>query len=109
MANSSVRRVKTFSGGGGPQGHPPPGPYKTLPKQGSSRSLGSSSIDSSTGSHSTTSSRKSSNSSSVDSDDIRLKEISKNALDEIAAFEKFIEDYFENCDKSELPDKRAIS
>jgi len=109
VANSSVRRAKTFSGGGVAQGHPPPGPYKTLPKQGSSHSLGSSSIDSSTGSQSTTSSRKSSNSSSVDSDDIRLKEISKTALEEIAAFEKFIEDYFENCDKPHHSSKRTIS
>lgn len=101
-SNSSIKRAKTFSLGG-----PGPSPqkttnYKTLPKQASSRSLGSSSTDSSTtGSQSTTSSRKSSDSSNVSENGIS-KEISKDALEEIAAFEKFIDEYFETCDNNNL-------
>ena len=105
--SSSVKRAKTFSLGG-------PGPgivqtnYKTLPKQASSRSLGSSSTDSSQGSQSTASSRKSSNSSNLsDCSAISTNrtEISQTALEEIAAFEKFIEEYFESCDNNNIPNK----
>ena len=72
--------------------------------QASSRSLGSSSTDSSQGSQSTASSRKSSNSSSLSTDSSGTKvEISRGALEEIAAFERFIEDYFElACDNNNL-------
>ena len=77
--------------------------------QGSSRSLGSSSSDSSQGSQSTSSSRKSSNSSSLSSDSSATStkvEISRGALDEIAAFERFIEDYFDlACDNNNMVEK----
>jgi len=105
--SSSVKRAKTFSLGG-------PGPgvvqtsYKTLPKQASSRSLGSSSTDSSQGSQSTASSRKSSNSSNLSDSSAgsaNRNEISQTALEEIAAFEKFIEEYFESCDNNNIPNK----
>lgn len=107
QASSSVKRAKTFSLGG-------PGPgivqtnYKTLPKQASSRSLGSSSTDSSQGSQSTASSRKSSNSSNLSecsAGSANRAEISQTALEEIAAFEKFIEEYFESCDNNNIPNK----
>jgi len=106
-SSSSVKRAKTFSLGG-------PGPgivqtnYKTLPKQASSRSLGSSSTDSSQGSQSTASSRKSSNSSNISdcsAGSANRNEISQTALEEIAAFEKFIEEYFESCDNNNIPNK----
>jgi len=93
-ASSSVRRAKTFSLGGQAPGHVQTA-YKTLPKQASSRSLGSTSTDSSQGSRSTASSRKSSNSSSLSSDSAAKAEVSYGALEEIAAFERFIESYFE--------------
>ena len=74
--------------------------------QASSRSLGSSSTDSSQGSQSTASSRKSSNSSSLSTDSSSASakaEISRGALEEIAAFERFIEDYFDlACDNNNL-------
>ena len=73
--------------------------------QASSRSLGSSSTDSSQGSQSTASSRKSSNSSSLSTDSASTNkvEISRGALEEIAAFERFIEDYFDlACDNNNL-------
>ena len=77
--------------------------------QVSSRSLGSSSSDSSQGSQSTASSRKSSNSSSLSSDSSATStkvEISRGALDEIAAFERFIEDYFDlACDNNNRVEK----
>ena len=77
--------------------------------QVSSRSLGSSSSDSSQGSQSTASSRKSSNSSSLSSDSSATStkvEISRGALDEIAAFERFIEDYFDlACDNNNMVEK----
>ena len=77
--------------------------------QVSSRSLGSSSSDSSQGSQSTSSSRKSSNSSSLSSDSSATStkvEISRGALDEIAAFERFIEDYFDlACDNNNMVEK----
>jgi len=107
QASSSVKRAKTFSLGG-------PGPgivqtnYKTLPKQASSRSLGSSSTDSSQGSQSTASSRKSSNSSNLSdcsAGSAARTEISQTALEEIAAFEKFIEEYFESYDNNNIPNK----
>ena len=107
QASSSVKRAKTFSLGG-------PGPgivqtnYKTLPKQASSRSLGSSSTDSSQGSQSTASSRKSSNSSNLSdcsAGSAARTEISQTALEEIAAFEKFIEEYSESCDNNNIPNK----
>ena len=95
---NSVKRAKTFSLGGG--NHPiVTVAYKTLPKLSSSRSLGSSSTDSCQSSQSNASSRKSSNSSSL-SDNSEGREISEDALQEIAAFEKFIEEYFENCDNN---------
>jgi len=102
-SSSAVRRAKTFSLGAQGPGHTQPA-YKTLPKQASSRSLGSSSTDSSQGSQSTASSRKSSNSSSLSTDSSGTKvEISRGALEEIAAFERFIEDYFElACDNNNL-------
>ena len=84
--------------------------YKTLPKQASSRSLGSSSTDSSQGSMSTASSRKSSNSSNISDSSAgsnNRNEISQTALEEIAAFEKFIEEYFESCDNNNIPNKPA--
>jgi len=108
QASSSVKRAKTFSLGG-------PGPgivqanYKTLPKQASSRSLGSSSTDSSQGSQSTASSRKSSNSSNLSdcsAGSATRTEISQTALEEIAAFEKFIEEYFESCDNNNIPSNK---
>ena len=77
-----------------------------FPTQASSRSLGSSSTDSSQGSQSTASSRKSSNSSSLSTDSSAASakvEISRGALEEIAAFERFIEDYFDlACDNNNL-------
>ena len=78
-----------------------------IPPQASSRSLGSSSTDSSQGSQSTASSRKSSNSSSLSTDSSSAStnkvEISRGALEEIAAFERFIEDYFDlACDNNNL-------
>ena len=77
--------------------------------QGSSRSLGSSSTGSWQGSQSTANSRKSSNSSSLSSDSSATStkvEISRGALDEIAAFERFIEDYFDlACDNNNLVEK----
>ena len=77
--------------------------------QASSRSLGSSSTDSSQGSQSTASSRKSSNSSNLSSDSSATStkvEISRGALDEIAAFERFIEDYFDlACDNNNMVEK----
>ena len=77
--------------------------------QASSHSLGSSSSDSSQGSQSTASSRKSSNSSSLSSDSSATStkvEISRGALDEIAAFERFIEDYFDlACDNNNMVEK----
>jgi len=104
--SSAVRRAKTFSLGAQAPGHTQPA-YKTLPKQASSRSLGSSSTDSSQGSQSTASSRKSSNSSSLSTDSSANSstkvEISRGALEEIAAFERFIEDYFDlACDNNNL-------
>ena len=84
-------------GGGGPGGGGQPG-YKTLPKQASSRSIGS--TDSS---QSTASSRKSSNSSNTSDCSLASAagaEISQSALEEIAAFEKFITEYFENSDNN---------
>jgi len=103
--SSAVRRAKTFSLGAQAPGHTQPA-YKTLPKQASSRSLGSSSTDSSQGSQSTASSRKSSNSSSLSTDSSSASakaEISRGALEEIAAFERFIEDYFDlACDNNNL-------
>ena len=103
--------------------HHQPG-YTTLPKQGkqssSTRSLvsssssneGSQSTDSGQGTPSSTTdtcstgSRKSSNSSytSTNSADnsAAAVQISQSALDEIAAFEKFIEDYFENVDNNNV-------
>ena len=92
---SSVKRAQTFSLGGPGQGSEQRH-YKTLPKKSSSRSLGSTSTDSS---QSTTSSRKSSNSSNI-SDCSMTSEISPAALEEIAAFEKFITEYFENSDNN---------
>ena len=97
-SSSSVKRAQTFSlGGGGPGGGGQPG-YKTLPKQASSRSIGS--TDSS---QSTASSRKSSNSSNTSDCSLASAagaEISQSALEEIAAFEKFITEYFENSDNN---------
>jgi len=106
--SSAVRRAKTFSLGAQAPGHTQAA-YKTLPKQASSRSLGSSSTDSSQGSQSTASSRKSSNSSNLSSDSSATStkvEISRGALDEIAAFERFIEDYFDlACDNNNMVEK----
>merc|ERR1719220_778143 len=106
--SSAVRRAKNFSLGAKAPGHTQPA-YKTLPKQASSRSLGSSSTDSSQGSQSTASSRKSSNSSNLSSDSSATStkvEISRGALDEIAAFERFIEDYFDlACDSNNMVEK----
>jgi hypothetical protein len=107
---NSVKRAKTFSLGGG--GHLLVQPaaaatgYKTLPKQASSRSLGStsSSTDSSQGSQSTASSRKSSDSSNLSDSGSSAAtsppDISPEAMHEIAAFEKFIEKYFQNCENN---------
>merc|ERR1719323_1347807 len=75
---SSVKRAQTFSLGGPGQG-PDQRHYKTLPKKSSSR--------------------KSSNSSNI-SDCSMTSEISPAALEEIAAFEKFITEYFENSDNN---------
>jgi len=108
-SNSSVKRAKTFSLGGVGPGLVQTN-YKTLPKQASSRSLGSSSTDSSQGSMSTASSRKSSNSSNISDSSAgsnNRNEISQTALEEIAAFEKFIEEYFESCDNNNIPNKPA--
>ena len=97
---SSVKRAKTFNVGAGT--HPTVASmYKTLPKQASSRSLGSSSSTDS--SHSTASSRKSSNSSSLSDNSVDRPEISQDAMDEIEAFELFIEEYFQNCDNNNVP------
>ena len=95
--SSSVKRAKTFSLGGAQTGAVQTN-YKTLPKQASSRSLGSTSTDSSQSSQSTGSSRKSSNSSNLS--DCSQAEISQAALEEIAAFEKFISEYFDNSDNN---------
>ena len=79
--------------------------------QASSRSLGSSSTDSSQGSQSTASSRKSSNSSSLSSDSSATStkvEISRGALDEIAAFERFIEDFWYTKKAEEKKDEVGI-
>lgn len=127
-ATTTVKRAKTFSLGGGNHSALPPG-FKTLPKQASSRSLGSSSsTDSgqgagcssndsgqgvgsgcSQGSQSSTSSRKSSDSSCLSCDSEAAaeaaREISQKARDEIAAFEKFIQDYFESVDKNKSVSK----
>ena len=99
-SSASVKRAKTFSlgvaGGGGPDQQ---ANYKTLPKQASSRSLGSTSTDSSQSSQSTGSSRKSSNSSNISDCSLTSaakSEISQAALEEIAAFEKFISEYFDH-------------
>ncbi len=112
-ATSSVKRAKTFSlgggGGGGGAAHVllQPATYKTLPKQASSRSLGSStscSTDSSQGSQSTASSRKSSDSSNLSDSGSSSgagaspPDISPEAMTEIAAFEKFIEKYFQTAE-----------
>jgi len=110
-ATSSVKRAKTFSlgGGGGSAAHVllQPATYKTLPKQASSRSLGSStscSTDSSQGSQSTASSRKSSDSSNLSDSGSSSgagaspPDISPEAMTEIAAFEKFIEKYFQTAE-----------
>lgn len=101
--NSAVKRAQTFSLGGPGQPSDQRN-YKTLPKKSSSRSLGSTSTDSSNSSQSTTSSRKSSNSSNISdcsmSSALASSEISQSALEEIAAFEKFITEYFENSDNN---------
>ena len=103
---SSVKRAKTFSLGGPPGSGPVNTGFKTLPKQASSRSIGSTSTDSSQSSQSTASSRKSSNSSNISdvsmssSSGPAVTEISQTALQEIAAFEKFITEYFENTDNN---------
>ena len=71
--------------------------------QASSRSLGSSSTCSWQGSQSTARSRKLNNLSSLSSDSSATStkvEISRGALDEIAAFERFIEDLA--CDNKEV-------
>lgn len=100
-ASSSVKRAKTFSVSGAGLDVPDGLEYKTLPKQPSSRSL--SSTDSQ-GSLSTGSSRKSSNSSNMsDSSSASAavrNEVSKDAIKEIAAFEKFIDTYFQNCENN---------
>ena len=103
-SNASVKRAKTFSlgvaGGGGADQQ---ANYKTLPKQASSRSLGSTSTDSSQSSQSTGSSRKSSNSSNISDCSLTSAaklEISQAALEEIAAFEKFISEYFDSSDNN---------
>ena len=107
----SVKRAKTFNvGGAAHSSAAEKAVYKTLPKQASSRSLGSSSsTDSSHGS--TASSRKSSNSSSLSDNSTSggssKSEISQDALDEIAAFEKFIEEYFQNCDNNNIAKPKA--
>ena len=103
-STSGVKRAKTFSlggaGGGGPDQQ---ANYKTLPKQASSRSLGSTSTDSSQSSQSTGSSRKSSNSSNISDCSLTSaakSEISQAALEEIAAFEKFISEYFDHSENN---------
>ena len=103
--SASVKRAKTFSLGvaGGAGGADQPANYKTLPKQASSRSLGSTSTDSSQSSQSTGSSRKSSNSSNISDCSLTSaakSEISQAALEEIAAFEKFISEYFDQPDNN---------
>ena len=107
---SSVKRAKTFSLGGPGAAPVQPG-YKTLPKQASSRSLGSTSTDSSQGSQSAASSRKSSNSSNISASSAAsasTNEISQTALEEIEAFEKFIENYFESCDNNNKPMDKLV-
>lgn len=107
---SSVKRAKTFSLGGPGAAPVQPG-YKTLPKQASSRSLGSTSTDSSQGSQSAASSRKSSNSSNISASSAAsasTNEISQTALEEIEAFEKFIENYFESCDNNNKPSDKLV-
>lgn len=112
--SSSVKRAKTFSLGG-PQGSSQvQTSFKTLPKQASSRSIGSTSTDSSQSSSSyEASSRKSSNSSNIS--DVSMAsssgaaEISQTALEEIAAFEKFITEYFENTDNNNTVIKQKHS
>ena len=102
--NTSVKRAKTFSlGVAGGAGSDQQANYKTLPKQASSRSLGSTSTDSSQSSQSTGSSRKSSNSSNISDCSLTSaakSEISQAALEEIAAFEKFISEYFDQPDNN---------
>ena len=71
--------------------------------QASSRSLDSSSSDSSQGSQSTASSGKPSNSSATST----KAEISRGALDEIAAFERFIEDFWYTKKAEEKKDEEA--
>ena len=71
--------------------------------QVSSRPLDSSSSDSSQGSQSTASSGKSSNSSATST----KAEISRGALDEIAAFERFIEDFWYTKKAEEKKDEEA--
>ena len=99
--NTSVKRAKTFSlGVAGGAGSDQQANYKTLPKQASSRSLGSTSTDSS---QSSQSSRKSSNSSNLSDCSLTSaakSEISQAALEEIAAFEKFISEYFDQPDNN---------
>ena len=100
VTSANVKRAKTFSLGGPGPGNVPVN-YKTLPKQASSRSIGS--TDSSQSSQSTASSRKSSNSSNISDcsmNSVPVTEISQTALEEIAAFEKFITEYFENTDNN---------
>ena len=129
---NTVKRAKTFSLGNHPSAGPgnhsiPPG-YKTLPKQASSRSLGSSSsTDSgqgagstsndsgqgagsscSQGSHSSTSSRKSSNSSCLSDSCEPVPEVSQQARDEIANFEKFIQEYFDNVENNNAVTKHKV-
>ena len=100
LPSSSVKRAKTFNVGVGNQPSVQ-SMYKTLPEQASSRSLGSSSSTDS--SHSAASSRKSSNSSSLSENIVDRHEISQDAISEIEAFEKFIEEYFQNCDNNNVP------
>ena len=107
--SSSVKRAKTFSLGG-PGTGPVQAGFKTLPKQASSRSIGSTSTDSSQSGQSTASSRKSSNSSNISDvsmNSAAVTEISQTALEEIAAFEKFITEYFENTDNNNTIRQKA--
>ena len=113
LPSSSVKRAKTFNVGVGSQPSVQ-SMYKTLPKQASSRSIGSTSTDSSQSSSSyEASSRKSSNSSNIS--DVSMAsssgavEISQTALEEIAAFEKFITEYFENTDNNNTVIKQKHS
>ena len=60
---------------------------------------------------STASSRKSSNSSNLSSDSSSASaraEISRGALEEIAAFERFIQEYFDmSCDNNNVAERRS--